>query len=128
MRRRILLWAVGACVAGAVVFVPWGELWLHRGIEGPPCVDLYDRDDLDFTSEFPSENRFVNGSKIRSLAGDPSPDCTMIGQAYRCDVPSDTAVEIELFDYTHRYEAPQGSVIYGNARFADCFIPPDAGA
>lgn len=125
MRRGILLWAVGACVVGAAAFIPWGELWLHRDIEGPPCEALYDREGLDFTSGFQSENRFVNGSIIRSLAGDPSPDCTKIGEAYRCDVSSDTVVEIKLFDYTYQYEAVQGSVIYGNARFADCFIPPE---
>lgn len=107
------------------MFVPWGELLLHSGIKGVPCDNLLDREGLDFTSPFPSENRFVNGSMIRSLSGDPSPDCTMLGQAYRCDVPRDTAVEIQVFDFTYRYEAPQGSVIYGNARFADCLIPPE---
>jgi len=124
VRRRITLWALGAVVVGGAVFLPWGELWLHRGIEGPSCIDLYDREGLDFTSGFPSENRFVNGSMIRSLAGDPSPDCTMIGRAYRCTLPQDTAVEIQVFDHTYRYEAPAGSIVYGNARFADCFIPP----
>lgn len=121
----MILWALGAVVAGGAVLVPWGELLLHRNIEGAVCAALYDREDLDFTSGFPSENRFVNGSMIRSLAGDPSPDCRKIGQAYRCDVPRDTLVEIKLFDITYRYEAPAGSVVYGNARFADCFVPPE---
>lgn len=123
MRRRMILIAGAAILVGGVAFVPLDTMWLHRGIEGPQCAVPEGADSMDFTSRFNSENRFVNGSIVRSLSDDPSPDCTKIGSTFRCAVPQDTVVQIQLFDLTYHYQSEAGAIIYGTDQWASCFVP-----
>jgi hypothetical protein len=127
MRRRIILIVGAAALVGVVVFVPFDTMWLHRGVEGPQCLVPENTEGMDFRSGFNSENQFVNGSTIRSLSGDPSPECSKIGGTYRCGIPAATTVEIRLFDIVYHYSAPAGAIVYGDQIFADCFVPLGVG-
>lgn len=124
---RWLIVVVGALVlAGIVLINPIGKVILVTPTEGGNCEAPASTEGLDFRSVFNSENQLVNGSMIRSLRSDPSPDCRRIGDSYRCTQDGPTTVEVRLTNLQLYYEVPDGAqaTIFGHSREVFCVMNP----
>ncbi|WP_133064966.1 hypothetical protein [Flavimaricola marinus] len=122
---RILLIGLGVLVlAGLALINPIGRAILVTPTAGAGCETPDTVEGLDFRSAFNSENQIVNGSMIRSLRGDPSPDCRRIGNSYRCTQDGPTTVEVRLPGMRLLYEVPEATqaTIFGDRRDAFCVI------
>ena len=134
MRRIAYLTLIGLAIVGlaVVAFVnPAGRLLLQRPTAGDPCLMPADDpdagstiEDIDFTSPFNSDNRLVNGAMIRSNREAARPECTRIGNSYRCLQVGAATVEVRTTVFLIHFGVPEGSaaVIFGGPREAFCVL------
>lgn len=124
---RWLIAVAGAPVlAGIVLINRIGKMILVTPTEGGDCKAPASTEDLDFRSAFNSENQLLNGSIIRSLLSDPSPDCRRIGDSFRCTQEGPTIIEGLLTNMQLYFEVPEGAqaTIFGHSRQVFCVINP----
>ena len=123
---RFRLIALGVFVVAAFALLnPVGAMILQRPTDGGPCDAPASAEGLDFRSAFNSENQLVNGSMIRSLGPDPSPDCTRIGGSFRCTQAGPTTVEVRLASGPlQHFVVPDGAqaTFFGDRSEAFCVI------
>ena len=124
--RWLIVMAGALVLAGIVLINPIGKMILVIPTEGGACNAPASTEGLDFRSAFNSENQLVNGSMIRSLRSDPSPDCRRIGDSYRCTQEGPTIIEVRLTNMQLYYEVPEGAqaTIFGHSREVFCVINP----
>lgn len=128
--RVALIVGAGVVIAAVLLANPVGRWVLQRPLAGGSCEPVTELEGLEFRSAINSENQFVNGAMIRSLRADPSPDCTVIGNSFRCTQVGPTIVQIRLTRGPELYYAvPDGAeaTVFGGPRDAFCVITSDRG-